>query len=317
MADSCARVYLIGMQSATRIPNAQVGRKPQIRGILLLIAGLSAAALSGALMKLLAETLPPLLIVWFRFTGYFLLMVPVVMAVARHALWPVPRPRLQLVRGLTMVGATVCFVTGARTLDFADAIAILYAYPFLLTLAAPWVLGERVSTPVWIGVAVGFLGVLLVVRPSFDGVGLDAVFVFGCAVLVATQLIINRKLGGVANPLVTSCYGAFVAMVLSAAALPWTWQPISWDQAWILAALAVTGAASQTTIVMAFAHTSASDLAPFTYSEIVSALVFGLLIFGTLPGLTSWVGIALIIAAGVWVARSMAMRTTPERVPKV
>lgn len=287
------------------------------RGVLFLIAGLSIAALSGAVMKILSETMPPLLIVWFRFTGYFLLMIPLVATLSRNRLWPVPRPGLQIVRGLTMVTATVFFVTGARTLDFANAIAILYAYPFLLTLAAPWLLGERVGLAAWAGVVGGFLGVLIVARPSFDGIGMDAVYVFGCAVLVASQLIINRKLGSIADPLVTSCYGAFVAMCLTALALPWLWQPISTYEAWLLATLGVTGAASQTAIVMAFTKTSASDLAPFTYCEIVSAVVFGVLIFGTWPDMWSWIGIVLIIASGIGVARAIALRTAPHRLAKV
>lgn len=286
-------------------------------GVLLLVGGLSAAALSGALMKVLAETMPPLLIVWLRFTGYFLLMVPVVALLSRKSVWPVPRPGLQVVRGLTMIGATVLFVSGAKTLGFADAVAILYAYPFLLTLAAPWVLGEKVSIVAWAGVIGGFVGVLIVARPGFDGIGLDAALVFGCACLVAAQLAINRKLGAVADPLVTSCYGAGVAMCVTTLALPWLWQPVAPDTLLLLGALALTGAISQTAIVMAFMRTPASDLAPFTYCEIVSAVVLGVLIFGTWPDMWSWVGIALIIASGIGVARSMKMRTTPRRVPKV
>ncbi|MEM7743172.1 MAG: DMT family transporter [Pseudomonadota bacterium] len=286
-------------------------------GIVLLIAGLSAAAFSGALMKLLTETMPPLLIVWFRFTGYFVLMVPVVALMSRQPFWSIPRPGMQILRGLTMIGATVLFVSGARTLGFADAVAILYAYPFLLTLAAPWVLGEKVSTAAWAGVAGGFLGVLVVVRPSFDGVGLDAVLVFGCACLVAMQLAINRKLGEVADPLATSCYGAFVAMCVTTLALPWLWQPVTTHELLILGLLAITGAVSQTAMVMAFMRTPASDLAPFTYSEIVSAVVFGVLIFGTWPDMWSWIGIALIVAAGIGVARAMSLKTTARRTPKV
>jgi drug/metabolite transporter (DMT)-like permease len=287
-----------------------------LSGILLIVFGLSTAAFSGALMKIMAETMPPALIVWFRFTGYFLIMLPL-LAWRRAAVLPVPRPRMQLLRGFCMAGSTICFITGAQTLDYANAIAILYAYPFFLTLLAPWVLGEKVSVAAWAGVVGGFVGVLIVVRPSFDGVGTDALWVLACSMLVTGQLVINRKLGSVADPLVTSTYGAFIAMALTALGLPWLWQPVA-PSAWgILALLAITGAISQTTIVLAFSKAPASDLAPFTYTEIVSAVVFGFLIFGTLPDWLSWLGIALIVASGVAVARAMAMRNTPRRVPKI
>lgn len=283
----------------------------------MIVAGLSAAAFSGALMKLLADTMPPLLIVWFRFAGYFLLMLPVVLWRSGRRVLPVPRPGMQLLRGLSMAGATVLFVSGARTLDFADAIAILYAYPFFLTLLAPWLLGEKVSLAVWAGVAGGFLGVLLVVRPSFDGVGLDAVMVLGCALLITSQLIINRKLGAVADPLVTSCYGAGVALLATSLALPGFWQPVPVGDWGVLALLGLTGAVSQTAIVLAFARTTASDLAPFTYTELISAVLFGWLIFGTLPDRISWAGIGLIGLSGIAVARAMAMRNMPRRVPRI
>ena len=288
-----------------------------VRGILLIVFGLSMAAFSGALMKILSETMPPALVVWYRFAGYFLVLLPVVLWRTGRTILPVPRPGLQVLRGLCMAGSTVFFISGARTLDYADAIAILYAYPFFLTLLAPWLLGERVSLAAWAGIAGGFLGVLLVVRPSFDGVGLNAVMVLICALLVTSQLIINRKLGGVADPLVTSLYGAGIATLITTPVLPWLWQQIAVGDWTILIILAFTGAASQTATVMAFARTPASDLAPFTYTELISAIVFGWLIFGTLPDWISWAGIALISLSGIAVARAMAMRNVPRRVPRI
>ena len=288
-----------------------------VSGILMIIGGLSAAAFSGGLMKILSETMPPVLIVWFRFAGYFLVMVPLVLWRAGPGFWRAPRPHMQLLRGLCMAGSTICFITGAQTLDYADAIAILYAYPFFLTLVAPWLLGEKVSLAAWAGVVGGFIGVLIIVRPSFDGVGADALWVLACAVLVTSQLVINRKLGAVADPLVTSCYGAFVAMTLTTPWMPGLWQPVPAADWGIIAALAVLGAASQTAIVLAFTKAPASDLAPFTYCELIAAVVFGYMLFGTLPDWISWIGMILIFVSGIAVARAMAMRNTPRRVPKI
>ena len=231
--------------------------------------------------------------------------------------WPPVRPGLQVVRGICMCVSTICFVMGARTLNFADAIAILYAYPFLLTLAAPIFLGETVRRAVWIGVAAGFVGVLIVMRPGFDGIDVDALWVLGAACSVTTMLILNRKLGAVTDPLVTSCYGAGIAMVLTAPGMAMHWQPIDLPTLGMLVLLGLTGAISQTTIVMAFARTPASDLAVFTYSEIVSAVIIGFLLFGTWPDGWSWVGISLIVISGAAVARAMQRPNTPRRVPKI
>ena len=101
-------------------------RKPSTRtGIVLVIFGLALAAVTGAIMKLLSEQLHPVQITWFRFLGFALVLFPVVAArIGSSALRP-GRPWMQVVRGLTMSSATVSFVVGARTVDYADAIAIL------------------------------------------------------------------------------------------------------------------------------------------------------------------------------------------------
>ena len=189
--------------------------------------------------------------------------------------------------------------------------------PWSVSPSAPVSIVASEAVSAWAGVAGGFAGVLLVVRPSFEGVGLDAVLVLCCALLVTSQLIINRKLGGFADPLATSCYGAGIATLVTSAALPWLWQPVPASDWWILALLAVLGAVSQTAVVLAFARTPASDLAPFTYTELISAVLFGFLLFGTLPDWISWTGIALICLSGVAVARAMAMRNVPRRVPRI
>lgn len=287
------------------------------QAIALIVFGLFLAACNGALMKLSAETLPLALVVWFRYAGYLLMMLPIVLWRNGSEMLSVSQPGLQVMRGLFMAGSGFCFIAGAQTLDYADAIAILYAYPFMVTLLAPWLLAERVSAATWIGVATGFIGVLVVARPSFDGIGVDALWVLLCACLVTAQLLLNRKLGTVTDPLVTSTLGALSGTVAISLALPWIWQPPPPEIWGILCLMGVTGAISQTAVVLAFSKTQASDLAPFTYSEIVAAVVVGWLVFGTLPDAVSWAGIALIIASGVAVARAMAMRTLSRQAPKV
>jgi drug/metabolite transporter (DMT)-like permease len=168
---------------------------PARSGILLVVAGLSLAALTGALMKTLTTDMSPMLIGWFRFTGYFLIMVPFALhRVGRRAFRP-PRIGIQVLRGLLLVAGNLSFMFGVRGLDFADAIAILYVYPFLMTLLAPMVLGERVSLTGWAGVFGGFAGVLLVMRPEFGNLDVNALLVLGTGGVVALQMLMNRKLG--------------------------------------------------------------------------------------------------------------------------
>ena len=279
--------------------------------------GLSLAAFGGALMKLLTGDLPPMLIGWVRFTGFFLMIAPVaLLRVGRRALRP-PRPGIQIVRGLLHAASNVCFVAGVYYLNFADAIAILYVYPFLMVLMAPAVLGERVTLAGWLGVIGGFGGVLLVMRPDFQSFDIGAFLVLAAGALIAIQMLLNRKLGVLADPTVISMWGALAAAFALSLALPFVWQPITAGQFGILALTALTGAISHTLMIMAFARAPASDLAPFTYSEIVSAVLIGFIMFGTLPDLMSWSGIGLITLSGIIVGRAQAARIVLRRQPKI
>ena len=287
------------------------------QGIIFIVLGLSIASLAGAIMKILSADLSAIQITWIRFFGYALIMLPIVMIrFGRSALKPA-RPGIQVIRGISMAAGTVTFITGVQTVDFADAIAILYAYPFLLVLLAVLFLGERVQTAGWLGVVGGFIGVLLVMRPEFKSLNSGTLWVFLCAVIISIQMVLNRKLGTLSHPLVISLWGAATASIVLLFFLPYHWQPISMDKLGLIGALIICGGVSQTLIVFSFSRATASTLAPFTYFEIVAAVAIGYLMFGTLPVWISWVGILLITVSGYLVARSLPGREAPQRGPKI
>ena len=285
-------------------------------GILLIILGLALAAFGGSLMKLATESLSPFIVGWFRFSGYFIILLPIALfRVGRSAFTP-PRMGVQIIRGLLMSAGTLLFMFGVAGLDYADAIAILYVYPFLMTLLAPALLGERVSATAWLGVFGGFIGVLLVVRPGFESINIHAVFVIGTGLMVALQMLVNRKLGVLADPTVISTWGAMVAALVLLPAVPVFWAAIEPNVIWVLIAIPFTTAASQTMMILAMARAEASILAPFTYSEIIAAIVIGLIMFGTIPDALSWLGIGLITLCGILVARAKAVEAQ-RRQPKI
>jgi drug/metabolite transporter (DMT)-like permease len=268
-------------------------------------------------MKLLTHELSVIQITWFRFVGFALIMLPVVLhRFGRSALRPA-RPGMQIIRGLSMVIGTIAFVAGVQTVDFADAIAILYAYPFLLILLAVWFLGERVLWTTWLGVISGFLGVLLVMRPEFRTINTGTLYVLLSALIVSIQMALNRKLGVLSHPLITTLWGAVVATCVLSIFLPFYWQPVSADLLWLIGLMIICGASSQVLIVYSFSKAAASTLAPFTYFEIVAAVAIGYFMFGTLPVWISWIGILLITVSGLIVARSLPGRNPSQRQAKI
>jgi len=283
----------------------------------MVIIGLSIAAFTGAIMKLLGDQISAYQVAWFRFTGMSVVLLPyLIWRYGLSGLKPA-RPIIQLIRGLTMAGGTTAFVIGAQTVDYADAIAILYAYPFLLVIIAVIFLGEHANWSVWIGVVGGFTGVLLVMRPEFEQINTGNFYIFACAVIVSIQLALNRKLSIVSPPIVTAFAGAVCAALVLTLLLPGSWKPIPDDAWWYIGLLVVSGSINQTLLVFAFAHADASTLAPFTYFEIVSAVIFGFLFFGTLPTMLSWVGIFLITVGGLYVSRALRVKNISRRGPKI
>jgi drug/metabolite transporter (DMT)-like permease len=287
------------------------------RGIIMIMLGVSIAAFSGVTMKILGDQITATQVAWFRFLGMSIILAPyLIWRYGLKGLKPA-RPIVQIIRGLTMAGGTSFFVIGSQTVDYADAIAILYAYPFLLVIIAVLFLGERANWTVWIGITTGFLGVLLVIRPEFNQINIGSVYIFICAIIIGIQFALNRKLGAISPPLITAFFGSLCATITLTLLLPSSWQAVP-DEAWLYIGLLIfSGTINQVLLVYAFVYADASTLAPFTYFEIISAVIFGYIFFDTLPSTLSWVGIFLITAGGLYVARALHLNNISRRTPKI
>ncbi|MEM6496448.1 MAG: DMT family transporter [Pseudomonadota bacterium] len=284
--------------------------RSNLGGVLLLVAGLTFAALAGAIMKLLSDKLPITQILWFRFAGFFVLLLPIVLFRFRAAVLRPTPAWLQVMRGCLLPLSTGFFVIGVRTMDYAEAVAVLYIYPFIIAMVGPWLLGEQTRLSSWLGIIGGFAGILLIIRPSPEGfANPGTIWVLGTGMLVAGQLILNRKLGRDVSPWLTSIWGAGTATILLTPIMLPAWAPMETEQLLLLLVLGALAAISQTMFAIAFARSPAAELAPFTYSEIVAGIAIGFAVFGSLPSLLSWVGIAIVILSGVLVARLGTTRT--------
>jgi len=272
-------------------------------GILLHIAGLWMLSTLDASGKLLVMAgIPVLMVSWVRYMVHTVIMTAVVLPQRGRAIFKTQSLSRQLVRGLLMIATTVLFFSVLGRLPLAEGTAINFLAPLLVMVMAPWLLHEPHRLHRWLGVLAGFAGMLIVVRP---GAQLDPV---GVALGLATALsfaffqIATRRVAH-DDPLTTNYYGGLIGTCGLTLALPWFWQvpDLPLWQWLLLLSTGVTGFLGHWLQIAAFRRSPATLLAPFSYLQIASAATLGWLIFGQLPGLTSWIGIALICLAGLGV----------------
>ncbi|MEO0672178.1 MAG: DMT family transporter [Pseudomonadota bacterium] len=277
---------------------------------MLLLATLLAPLLDSS-VKYLTATLPVLMIATGRYLFQAILLWPIVAVRHPSALWRMPDAKLQLLRSLVIVISAIFFFSALRTTPLADVVAIFFINPFVVTALAPWVLGERVGIWRWGAVVAGFVGVLVIIQPGFEGFGwgtgfaLIAGFLFGCFVLL------SRKVGsGGSPPMVAGLLTGLVGAGLFGLSLPFVWQtPTLWEVS-LMALAGAFGAAVHVLFMVAYINADASRLVPFSYFELLSASLIGFLIFGDVPDAITWLGMAIIAASGVTIAYRERRRAT-------
>ena len=270
--------------------------------IALFCAGLTFGALQSGLGKILTADVSVLLILWGRYVGYFALVLMLTLWHHGRSALSVARPGLQVLRGVVQAIGSLCFLAALIAMPLADATAILFVYPFLVTALAPWFFGERLRPSHWTAVSMGFVGVLVVMRPGMEGVSLYALLALASGLTYAAQLLLTRRLTGLAPPLITGTVTAFVGLVMFSFTLPWVWQPLTVFQTGVLVAIGVSVTVGQQLTIAACDRTEVSTLAPFGYFEIVAAAVISLLLFDELPDVIATVGIGIIIVTGLYIA---------------
>jgi drug/metabolite transporter (DMT)-like permease len=280
-------------------------RTRRLRGIALMILGASVFAGVDAVSKLLAETQSVGQIVWARYA----LAIPVLLLTTRPSDWrslfATARPGLQILRGATPLAISGSMVMAVRYLPLAEATVILFAAPFLIVALSEPLLGEPVRPASWIGVIVGFAAVLIVARPGFGSLSRYMLFPLAGAVVFALYQLITRRLGLAGErPNTTLAWTLAVGGLVATPIALLTWHPVS-ARGWLLmVALGTVFGLAQSLLVRAFTYAPANLLAPFSYCQVVAATVLGMIVFDAIPDAWTFAGIALIIAAGVYVMRT-------------
>jgi len=278
------------------------GEGAVLTGILLIVLSSSIVPIMDGFAKVLSDRYPILEIVWARYFFHLLYLLPIVIVrYGPSALLP-QHPTLQIIRGGLLLTSTYLFFAAISKMPIADALALVFISPLIVTALSSVLLGEHVGPRRWIAVWVGFIGALIIIRPGLVAIDTGTLLALGAGGVYALYMVATRKLSGTSPPLVTLTYTALLGAVVMSAVVPFQWvTPNSFDL-FLMAAMGGCAAVGHFLLIKAFEYASASVLAPFGYSEIIMATVVGFIVFGDFPDTWTWFGVAIIICSGVYVS---------------
>jgi drug/metabolite transporter (DMT)-like permease len=288
------------------LPDAVLLDNP-MRAILLLLTAIVTFSCSDVISKYLAVGLPVTEIVWLRYATYLLLMIGPVLHAGPAALRSA-RPSLQWLRGLAMLGSSLLFVSGLRFLPLADATAISFVSPMFITALSIPVLGERVGTRRWLAIAVGLIGVLVIVRPGTGSFQPAAILPVLSAASWACAIVITRKMSGADGTVTTLAYSALGPFLLVSLTLPVAWVTPTPAQLGLGLLYGGVATLAQWLVILAYRHAPASALAPLSYSQLIWSATLGYLVFDAFPDAWTFAGAAVIVLSGLYTAHRERVR---------
>jgi len=273
---------------------------------------LAVALIAGqeAMAKYLGQSLPMLQVIGARYFGHLALMIIVLMPSHGTTLFKAKRPLVQTGRSLLLLIDTGLFFFSLTMIGLAEATAIFFSVPILVVLLSIPLLGERVEWPRLIAIAIGFVGMMVIIRPGTGAIGIGALLTFGAAFCASLFNIITRKLADEDPVPVTMFYTALAGALIMLLVVPFIWEnPVSWQQWMALILIGIAGGAAHSCIIASHVFAPASTVAPFMYSQIFWALGLGYLFFGALPDQFTVLGGVIVIASGLYLLRRQQIKT--------
>jgi drug/metabolite transporter (DMT)-like permease len=280
--------------------------KPQLNtplAISYMLVAMAFIPLIDVFAKFLGQQgLPLWQVVWGRFFFASLTTLPFALrAEGPGVLWP-SHPLLQTTRAVFLLSSTAFFFGALRYLPIADTLAIFFIQPLVITALSPFVLGEKVGARRWAMVCLGFVGVLIIIRPGLKEFNLGVLLALGAGVMAACYMLLTRKMAGRVSATVTSFQTSLIGAIALSAAMPQVWQAPSTSQWMLLAGIGTVAVGCHFFITKAYDHAEASLLSPFAFTEMVTAVLMGWWFFGDFPDAYTFLGVAILISCAVMIS---------------
>jgi len=275
-------------------------RADNSKGLLLMALGMFLFSAVDTLAKYLTESMHPIQIVWTRQLG---LLVGAIILLFLHGpkLLQTTQPVLQCLRGICAALSATIFIFAVTYVPLADAVAISFVAPFIVTVLAALLLREPVGVRRWLAVCIGFVGALIVIRPGMGLVHPAAGLVVLAAGLFALRQILSRYLSGSDRTVTTIAYTAITSFILLSIPLYFVWEwPETRQVIALCIGMAVLAAFAEICVIKSLEMTMAVVVAPVHYSLIIWATFYGFVVFGDFPDAWTWLGTSIIMATGIY-----------------
>ena len=254
-----------------------------------------------AIAKYLSTEISFFQITWARYFFTVFFTLPFMFFFFRKNLKWSENPKLQLLRGLTLLSANICFFYSISIISMAKALTLAFVAPLITTALSTITLGEKVGLRRWTAVLVGFIGSLVVIRPGFIEFNLATLAALGTGCFYGVYLIITRKLHSTDNPLLTLLFTGVVGAIVASFLVPIVWTTPTTSQWLWLALMGIFACLGHILLIYSLRYADASKLAPFGYFEIVTNIILGYYIFNDFPDLWTFLGLFIIVSSGVYI----------------
>jgi drug/metabolite transporter (DMT)-like permease len=272
----------------------------QSRAIMMMIGAIFCFSIMDAAVKAVTPGVGVLPALWARYAGQMVLVLVLVMPRVTQVV-RTRYPVLQLLRSILLMSATAFFFTGLSLIPLTDAAALMSTNPVLITLGAALFLGERLGIRRVGGIAVALIGAMIVMRPGSGVFTPAALLPLAAAACYSGYALLTRRVGPDEDVWTSLFYTGLVGTVLLSLAVPFQWQSPDPGDASLMAIIALAGTVGQLALIRAFSQGEAAMLAPFSYTGLAFAALWGLVFFAEIPDVWTILGSVLIAGAGLYV----------------
>lgn len=278
------------------------------KGIVMLLLGVALFGCGEAVVKYLTQSYDVAQVVWGRFTFHALVFLIIFARRGIIGQMRTARPGLQIARSVLLLIATGLFFTALQFLPLAEAVAINFVAPLLVTALAIPVLGERVGMRRWIAILVGFAGVLVIIRPGMGVMHWAAALPLGTAVCYASYQLLTRIAARTDDARTSLFWTAAVGVAATSLAAPFFWTAPDAAGWALMVATGFLFGLGHYLLIRALEVAPASVLSPFLYTQLIWVTIAGYLVFGNFPDMFTIGGGAVVIASGIYVWHRETLR---------